>query len=153
MQTSSHCQGIQYLPVVLANRAFQYNVAVVAGQTYFIDPSVATGYVYKVNAGDPNFASVILPAIQSGLFTLSFSNNGILDTELLAGGSLFSFPTGGVSMFTVIGCVFDHRVGCCAGHFRPQNSVQVIPPGGTKWAIWGVTDKSSGGLAGKFLVS
>jgi hypothetical protein len=78
-------------------------VAVTAGQTYFIDPTVATGYVYKVNAGDPNFASVILPAIQSGLFTLSFLNNGILDTELLAGGSLFFFPTGGVSMFTVTG--------------------------------------------------
>jgi hypothetical protein len=91
------------LPVVLANGAFQYNVAVVAGQTYFIDPRVATGYVYKINAGDLNFASVVFPAIQSGLFTLSFLNNGILDTELLAGGSLFFFPTGGISMFTVTG--------------------------------------------------
>jgi len=91
------------LPVVLANGSYQYNVTVKAGQTYFIDPTVATGYIYKVNAGDPNFASVILPAIQAGLFTLSFFNNGILDTELLAGGMPFFFPTGGVDMFTVTG--------------------------------------------------
>jgi hypothetical protein len=91
------------LPVVLANGSYQYNVTVKAGQTYFIDPTVATGYIYKINAGDPNFASVILPAIQAGLFTLSFFNNGILDTEFLAGGVPFFFPTGGVDMFTVTG--------------------------------------------------
>jgi hypothetical protein len=92
-----------YLPVVLANGTYQYNVTVTAGQTYFIDPTVATGYVYKVNAGDPNFASVLLPAIQSGLFSLSFLHNGIPDTELIAGGTLFFFPVGGVDMFTVTG--------------------------------------------------
>jgi hypothetical protein len=33
---------------------------------------------------------------------------------------------------------FRPLVGCCAGHFRPQTSVQIVPPGGTKWVIWGV---------------
>jgi hypothetical protein len=51
----------------------------------------------------PFVASVILPTIQSDPFMLSFLKNGMLDTELLAGGTLFSFPTGGVDMFTVTG--------------------------------------------------
>jgi hypothetical protein len=32
---------------------------------------------------------------------------------------------------------FRPPVGCCAGHFRPQNSAVVVPPGGTKWGGFG----------------
>ena len=49
------------LPVVLANGSYQYNMSIVAGQTYYIDPEVAVGYDYATGAGDPNFASVALP--------------------------------------------------------------------------------------------
>jgi hypothetical protein len=91
------------LPVVLANGSYQFNFTVQAGQTYFIDPTVATGYTYRTGAGDPNFASVLLPTIQSALYNLSFLNNGTLDTELVSGGVPFFFPNGGVDMFTVTG--------------------------------------------------
>jgi hypothetical protein len=52
------------LPTLLASGAYQFSMLVAAGQTYFIDPAAATGYNYSIGAGDPNFASVLLPAIQ-----------------------------------------------------------------------------------------
>ena len=44
------------LPVVLVNGAYQFNMAVLAGQTYYIDPDVAIGYDYQTGAGNPNFS-------------------------------------------------------------------------------------------------
>src|SRR5262249_35218107 len=95
------------LPVTLANGSYQYNMAVKAGQTYYLDPSVATGYIYKTNPGDPNFASVILPAIQSGAFQLTFVDGlGNLITVDLFGGEQYFFTElapFGVNSFTVTG--------------------------------------------------
>jgi hypothetical protein len=91
------------LPTITKSGAYQYSMTVVAGQTYFIDPAVATGYTYTVGAGDPNFASVLLPAIQSNPFDLSFLEGNTLVTDLLDGGMVFDFPTGGVGSFTVTG--------------------------------------------------
>jgi len=91
------------LPVVLANGAYQYNMAVKYGQTYYIDPSVAVGYVFDIGAGDPNFASVILPDLQANPYDITFLDNGVLTTDLLSGGVEFDFPAGGVSSFRVTG--------------------------------------------------
>jgi hypothetical protein len=43
------------LPVILINGAFQFNMAVQAGQTYYIDPDMAVGYDYAIGTGDPLF--------------------------------------------------------------------------------------------------
>jgi hypothetical protein len=65
----------------------------------FIDPPVAIGYIYDIGAGDPNFASVILPNVGDGIFDLSFlSQEFTVDA-----GQQFFFPAGGVSEFTVTG--------------------------------------------------
>jgi hypothetical protein len=91
------------LPALTATGAYQYNMAVRGGQTYFIDPTVAVGYDYTTGAGDPNFASVLLPAVQTGPFSLSFLEDGALVTETVAPNTVFAFPTGGVSAFRVTG--------------------------------------------------
>ena len=96
------------LPVVLANGSYQFNITVQPGQTYFIDPTVATGYVYKTGAGDPNFASLILPVLQLAPYHLSFlDKDGNLVSVSIAGGVFYSFLTNGapdgVNTFTVDG--------------------------------------------------
>jgi hypothetical protein len=65
----------------------------------YIDPTIAVGYRYDTGAGDPNFASVILPDVGGGVFDLSY---GAIATTLDAGIQYF-FPVGGVSDFTVTG--------------------------------------------------
>jgi len=95
------------LPVTLSNGAYQFNIAVVAGQTYYIDPAVATGYDYKTGTGDPNFRSVVLPmGIGDGLFDI-FGFNSLNQTILLAhdwlAGSVFDFGLDGVSAFRIGG--------------------------------------------------
>jgi hypothetical protein len=96
------------LPVVLENGSFKFDMAVVAGQTYFIDPEVAVGYDYKVGAGDPNFRSVLLPTgIGDGLYDVwGLDANGqqtVLLADDLAGGVNFDFGLLGVSAFRVLG--------------------------------------------------
>jgi hypothetical protein len=66
-----------YLPTITSTGAYQFNLQVVAGQSYPVDPSIATGYTYATGAGNPNFASVLLPAIQSTPYTVSFQKNGV----------------------------------------------------------------------------
>ena len=53
------------LPTITSTGAYQYSMTVVAGQTYFVDPTVAVGYSFTTGADDPNFASVLLPAVQT----------------------------------------------------------------------------------------
>src|SRR4051812_31124954 len=65
----------------------------------FIDPAVATGYIYDIGAGDPNFASVILPDVGDGIFDLTYLSTHVS----LNAGDEFFFPSGGVSHFTVTG--------------------------------------------------
>jgi hypothetical protein len=76
---------------------------IVPGGKIFIDPYVAIGYDYAIGPGDPNFASVLLPAVQSDPFLLSFSGEpGGVPVSLLAGQEFF-FPGGGVDHFDVRG--------------------------------------------------
>ena len=65
----------------------------------FIDPEIAVGYIYDIGAGDPNFASVILPDVGGGVFDLSYLST----TTVLNARVQYFFPAGGVSEFTVTG--------------------------------------------------
>jgi hypothetical protein len=95
------------LPVVLDNGAYKFDMSIVAGQTYYIDPEVAIGYDYAIGLGDPNFATVDLPeAIGDGLFDIfGYDSQDVL--TLLAhdwnGANVFDFGPGGVSRFRVTG--------------------------------------------------
>ena len=91
------------LPTVTASGAYQYHLTVVAGQTIFVDPTVAVGYSFAIGAGDPNFASVIFPAVQTAPFDLSFFYNGTEFSDMVSPQTLFDFPTGGVGAFTLTG--------------------------------------------------
>ncbi len=95
------------LPVTLVNGAYQFDVAVTAGQTYYIDPPVATGYDFRIGAGDPDFASVVLPTgIGDGLYDiygLDASGNATLLAHDWAGGTVFDFGGTGVAGFRVTG--------------------------------------------------
>jgi hypothetical protein len=91
------------LPTIVTGGAYQYSMSVVAGQTYFVDPAVTTGYRFAIGAGDPNFVSVLLPAIQNNPYDLSFLDNGTMVTDLVDPNIVFDFPTGGVGAFTVTG--------------------------------------------------
>ena len=69
----------------------------------FIDPFVAVGYDYAIGVGDPNFASVIFPAIQNNPFLLSFAGEPGGNPIQLFANQQFFFPSGGVSQFSVRG--------------------------------------------------
>lgn len=95
------------LPVTLANGAYKYNITVVEGQTYYVDPKLATGYDFQIGNGDPNFKSVVLPTkVGDGLYDL-YSVGADGKTTLLAhdwaGGAVFDFAGAGVSEFRVDG--------------------------------------------------
>lgn len=91
------------LPVTLANGSFQFNITVQPGQTYYIDPDIATGYDYAIGAGDPNFASVVLPDLQNTPYLVSWLEAGIMTSAQVLAGQVFDFPVGGVAGFSVTG--------------------------------------------------
>ena len=91
------------LPLLTPSGSYQYTMSVVAGLEVFIDPTIAVGYDYQIGAGDPNFASVQLPSIQAGTFSLAYNVGGSLLSTMVAPGGTFTFPTGGVSEFEVTG--------------------------------------------------
>lgn len=83
---------------------FRFDVEVFADQPIFIDPLVATGYVYQTGVGDPLFKTVSLPVgIGDGLYVLR-----VLGQEfILAENDVFDFTlhgfADGVSRFEVAG--------------------------------------------------
>lgn len=76
---------------------------IVRGAFVFIDPFVALGYDYAIGKGDPNFASVLLPNLQSDPYLLSFVGEPGGNPVPLLGGLEFFFPAGGVDHFSVRG--------------------------------------------------
>src|SRR5271166_3479839 len=65
----------QTLPLggVCVNRTsmFHFSIGSVGPSSVtFIDPKVAIGYDYAIGAGNPNFASVLLPNVGGGHFDL-----------------------------------------------------------------------------------
>ena len=95
------------LPVVLPDGTFQFNMAVVAGQTYYLDPAVAVGYDFRTAAGNPSFGSVVLPAgIGDGLYDIYALDMGGATTLLAhdwAAGAVFSFGAQGLTGFRIGG--------------------------------------------------
>ena len=99
-------------PVILPTTTVQngqvtygFNVAVAPGVTYNIDPEIATGYIYRIGAGNPNFASVSLPNIgNSGPYSLYLwdGSSWVFNTFLPA-NTVFDFGALGVSQFEVLG--------------------------------------------------
>jgi hypothetical protein len=73
------------------------------GEAIFIDPAVAIGYKYAIGAGDPNFASVVLPAVGNNIFTLNYLHGGVPILQQILANAQFFFPSGGVSAFDVTG--------------------------------------------------
>jgi PEP-CTERM motif len=100
-QTSSTEPSNIALPIVDGTTGvYTFNVGNVSPDSVtYIDPQVATGYIYQTGTDDPNFASVILPDVGGGIFDLSYlSTNVTLDA-----GMQYFFPAGGVSEFEVTG--------------------------------------------------
>jgi hypothetical protein len=91
-----------YLPIVANGPGgipiYNFNMVVTGGQTYYIDPQVATGYTFEDGANDPAFASVVLPTgIGDNTFDLWLFNGSIfVDSGFdLTGGVPFDFLTHG----------------------------------------------------------
>jgi hypothetical protein len=92
--------SVVYLPIVDSAR-FAFDFAVQPDQVFFVDPALAIGYRYAIGAGDPNFASVLLPLVGDGLFDLFGCNGASLGS--VAAGVQHSFGPGGVSCFRCLG--------------------------------------------------
>src|SRR6266851_4386091 len=90
-----------YIPFVDTSGKFHFNMTVIAGQTFFIDPFVALGYDFAIGQGDPNFASVVLPAVGNNVFDL-FDCSG-LSLGAAHSGVAFNFGPGGLNCFRVRG--------------------------------------------------
>jgi hypothetical protein len=75
------------------------------GVTYYIDPAVATGYIYQIGSGNPNFASVELPNIGNpDPYDLYLWNGtAFVFDKTLAAQTPFDFADGGVKEFEVLG--------------------------------------------------
>jgi PEP-CTERM motif len=91
------------MPTSGRNGDYTFNVAVTAGVLTYLGPTIATGDEYQTAAGNPNFASVVLPLgiDASNTYTLSSCSGANLGT--VAGGQTFTFGSGGVSCFKVSG--------------------------------------------------
>jgi hypothetical protein len=84
---------------------FEFNTPVTAGTPISIDPPSATGFIYEIGAGDPNFASVELPAVQNpNPYDLYLWNGSkfVFDTTLDP-NTVFDFGGNGVSEFEILG--------------------------------------------------
>ena len=100
-----------FLPIVTPGPqpVYEFRAPVVEGQTIFIDPAVAVGYEYAIGAGNPNFASVILPAgIGNNWYQLYlFKGTKYSFKARLKGGIPYTFPPGGVDRFLILGIERD----------------------------------------------
>ena len=91
------------IPMIDSSGVFHFNMAVTAGTTTYIDPTIATGYIYQIGAGNPDFASVTLPILPEQKSPYEIAWDGGLDTAFVSGGKTFDFTGGGVSEFDVTG--------------------------------------------------
>jgi hypothetical protein len=91
------------IPMIDSSGVFHFNMSVIAGVTTYIDPEIATGYIYAIGAGNPDFASVTLPTLpdQTGPYEIEW--DGGLDTAFVSGGEVFDFTGAGVASFEVAG--------------------------------------------------
>jgi hypothetical protein len=119
---SLNISGEVYLPTVqpiptssglVSDVLYHFNVPSVGtpGTTTYIDPLVATGYIYTKGPNDPNFATVDpITDVGNGIYALSVwdGSQWILVDPGLMHGTVFDFTTlngysGGVSQFEITG--------------------------------------------------
>ncbi len=154
------------LPTVV-NGVYNFNVASVGpGSITFIDPFVAVGYDYAVGAGDPNFASVVLPDIGDGQFTLAFTDAGGAQTVSVAHGQQYFFGQGGTGAFRVTGIETDamldpadatafitgltfSKAGAFTGTMTPITQFVAEVPEPQTWALFALGLAGLAGLAGQ----
>ena len=93
-----------HLPTVV-NGVYNFAITLVGPNSVtFIDPPVAVGYDYATGPGDPNFKSVILPQVGDNSFDLYLWNGSkYVFHATVQSGVEFSFPSGGVNRFRVLG--------------------------------------------------
>lgn len=89
---------------------YQFTQIPTTDGTIFIDPAVAIGYDYQIGAGDPNFASVLLPTVGDNLFQLylwdSTNSEWVDSHQVLKGGAPFdltSIDSNGLDRFRILG--------------------------------------------------
>jgi len=90
-------------PTSVRNGDYLFNVSVTGQTVVYLGPMVAQGYQFQTGAGNPDFASVVLPfgLDASNIYTLSLCSGASLGT--VAGGQTFTFASGGVACFDVTG--------------------------------------------------
>ena len=89
-------------PVKMKGRTSIYNLAVMAGDLYYLDAELANGSEFLAGAGNPNFQSVILPG-SNVTYDLVYSYRGKTFSQLVSDESQYFFPSGGVSSFELEG--------------------------------------------------
>jgi PEP-CTERM motif-containing protein len=92
-------------PSVYGGPIFLFNTPVTANTPIFIDPPAATGFIYEIGTGDPNFASVELPNVGNpSPYDLYLWNGShfVFDTALDP-NTVFDFGGTGVSEFEILG--------------------------------------------------
>jgi hypothetical protein len=108
--------GPVFLPTVTGGGAAptvsSFNIGGVSStQTTYIAPDLAIGYDFRSSAGNPSFASVLLPAQGDSEYDLSLWNGSdwVFSRQLLA-GERFDFADGGVSLFRISGIETSARL-------------------------------------------
>lgn len=99
-----------YLPAGSSNpygpNDFSVPIAI-SGETVYVElpvPGGVTGFIFATAAGNPNFASVDLPANPTDYELLIWNGSSFVLTDAdLAPGTLYDFADGGVSEFEVLG--------------------------------------------------
>jgi hypothetical protein len=78
------------LPTIDSNGVCNFNLTSTTEYDLYIDPTVANGFIYTIGAGNPNFATVVLPTLQgSEPYTITWDNG--LHAEPVLGGNIFNF--------------------------------------------------------------
>lgn len=92
------------LPVEAHPGVFTFNMDVVDGVPYLLDPIVAIGYDFAIGTGDPLFASILLPDLGNFLYQLFLWNGSDWIFEsALAALTRFTFDGPGIDRFRIMG--------------------------------------------------
>ena len=90
---------------VYGGPVYTFDTQVTANTPVSIDPATATGFIYQIGTGDPNFASVELPDVGNpGPYDIYLWNGSqfVFDTTLAA-TTVLPFGGAGISEFEVLG--------------------------------------------------
>jgi hypothetical protein len=92
------------IPQVAANGVYSFQVSSVSPNSVtLLDPAIAIGFAYATGPGDPNFASVTLPNVGGGQFTVTYQQGSQSVSTPVNAGVAYNFPSGGVATFKVTG--------------------------------------------------